>query len=248
MAGITITPQSIIIFILLILTLTMCFILASSDDWYKSSSIHEKLTNINNYEFLGNSELSSVMPTISQENNMTRDKLSTNILHNSESIMSSDMLSTNMSTNTSTNMLTNASSENYHEICEINDSVKCSSKTCGMNKLYPILDPRFNMRESSKQCLLLEDHLNNKQKRCTDCIRKHFLIIDGLLEEAVSLEKDNNKRDYYRDLYVAWINIEKQYAKTPHDPSTMDNVSKLIRTFRKPLVEEYFDIVSEYET
>lgn len=126
-------------------------------------------------------------------------------------------------------------------------SSSCSVKTCGLSDLHPILDPRFNMREVAKQCLLLEDHLNNKKKRCLDCIKKHFLIIDGLLEEAVSLEKDNSKRDFYRELYVEWVKIEKMYSVKSLDLNNIDDVSKLIRIFRKPLVEDYFDIVSEYD-
>lgn len=125
---------------------------------------------------------------------------------------------------------------------------KCSVKTCGAeaNGLHPILDPEFNMREVAKQCLLLEDHINNKKKRCIDCIKKHFLMVDGLLEEAVSLEKDNIKRDNYRDLYLQWVDIEKEYVNNAKEEYNMDNISKSIRLFRKPLANEYFDLVSEY--
>ena len=124
---------------------------------------------------------------------------------------------------------------------------KCEAGKCGNSDLHPILDPRFNMRETAKQCLLLEDHLNNKNKRCEDCIRKHFLTIDGFLEEAVSLEKDNAKRDYYRDLYKSWVRLEKEYSTNPKDMNNIDEISKKIRLFRKPLVEMYFDTVSEYD-
>jgi hypothetical protein len=127
--------------------------------------------------------------------------------------------------------------------CEVNG---CSMSTCGMEKLYPVLDPRFNMREVSKQCLLLEDHLNNDRKRCFDCIRKHFLIVDGLLEEAISLEKDLKERDMYRKRFLDWVELEKYYSRDPRNGNVMDIVSKNIRVFRKPLVEQYFDIVSEY--
>jgi len=125
---------------------------------------------------------------------------------------------------------------------------KCSVKTCGAeaNGLHPILDPEFNMREVAKQCLLLEDHINNKKKRCIDCIKKHFLMVDGLLEEAVSLEKDNIKRDNYRDLYLKWVDIEKEYVNNAKEEYNIDNISKSIRLFRKPLANEYFDLVSEY--
>ena len=124
----------------------------------------------------------------------------------------------------------------------------CGSESgkCSPDTLHPIMDPKFNMRESAKQCLLLEDHLNNTKKRCYDCIRKHFLTTDGFLEEAVSLEKDNSMRDYYRKLYLDWVKIEKSFAKNPTDSNNLDNISKEIRAFRKPLLEKYFDNVSEY--
>lgn len=131
----------------------------------------------------------------------------------------------------------------YNPLCE--SESKCSLTKCQI--LHPILDPRFNMRETAKQCLLLEDHLNNIRKRCYDCIRKHFLVIDGYLEEAVSLEKNNEFRDKYRALYLEWIGLEKQYATNPNDSNNLDDVSKKIRLFRKPLVEEYFDAVISYD-
>ena len=54
--------------------------------------------------------------------------------------------------------------------------------------LLPIFNPLFNLREACKQILLLEDHLNNVRKRCSDCICKHFMTIEALFEEAVSLD------------------------------------------------------------
>lgn len=131
------------------------------------------------------------------------------------------------------------------EMCDMAE--KCSKDSCGSESLHPILDPRFNMREVAKQALLLEDHMNNTKKRCFDCIRKHFLIIDGLLEEAVSLEKDIRTRGKYRDLYLKWVALEKQYSSDPLNSDNIDSVSQKIRFFRKPLVESYFDLVKEYD-
>jgi hypothetical protein len=124
---------------------------------------------------------------------------------------------------------------------------KCDGK-CGVVDIFPVLDPEFNMRETAKQCLLLEDHLNNKKKRCLDCIRKHFLIIDGFLEEAVSLEKDNVEKEKYRELFRKWIEFEKEYAINFENSDNLDNISKKIRSFRKPLVEKYFNNVKNYNT
>jgi len=138
---------------------------------------------------------------------------------------------------------------NGGEVCKEKSSAqKCTVNSCGSGILHPILDPRFNFREVAKQCLLLEDHLNNSRKRCLDCIRKHFLIIDALLEESVSLEKDNGLRDQYRELYIIWIDLEKEYASDNKSSDNLDNVSKKIRLFRKPLVDKYFDIVRDYDS
>jgi len=58
----------------------------------------------------------------------------------------------------------------------------------GGSNLYPLMNPLFNLREVGKQCILLEDHLNQPKKQCHDCIKKHFLHVEGLLEEANSLD------------------------------------------------------------
>ncbi len=57
-------------------------------------------------------------------------------------------------------------------------------------KLLPIMDPIFNLREISKQLILLEDHLFHIRKRCSDCIKKHFLTAEALSEEAITLDID----------------------------------------------------------
>lgn len=55
-------------------------------------------------------------------------------------------------------------------------------------RLLPVMDPRFNAREIVKQSWMLEDHLTTPQKNCCDCIKKHFLALEGLAEEAAALE------------------------------------------------------------
>jgi len=49
-------------------------------------------------------------------------------------------------------------------------------------------DPVFNIREIVKQMILVEDHLTHRNKICGDCIRKHFLTIEALAEEATCLD------------------------------------------------------------
>jgi hypothetical protein len=71
-------------------------------------------------------------------------------------------------------------------------------KCCRPNQIYhnnhtatllPVMDPMHNMREVCKQCILLEDHLTQPSKRCSDCINKHFMTIEALCEEALSIDK-----------------------------------------------------------
>lgn len=217
-------------------------------------------TNILNGLATGlSSELSSITPdTKINDNLMTRPKIHFDLSSENSSDNSSGSSSMSSGTYTETrsdiqtsvtNIPTNIGKQPDNtagEMCEPIET-KCNADKCGLDNLHPILDPRFNMRETAKQCLLLEDHLNNTKKRCYDCIRKHFLTIDGFLEEAVSLEKDNKERDYYRRLYLEWIKLEKLYAKNPRNSDNLDDISKKIRVFRKPLVERYFDTVSEYD-
>lgn len=104
--------------------------------------------------------------------------------------------------------------------------------------LLPIMHPLYNMREVCKQTALLEDHLNNERKRCTDCIRKHFLTIEALLEEAVSLDNKakwsdllDGKVELVRDCQARWIDGE--------DPC---DIAQDLRVVRKELTPECFDL------
>jgi hypothetical protein len=54
-----------------------------------------------------------------------------------------------------------------------------------------LFDPLYNLREAVKNLILLEDHLVHPHKRCTDCITKHFLTIEALCDEGVSLEPEH---------------------------------------------------------
>ena len=52
----------------------------------------------------------------------------------------------------------------------------------------PLNSAVFNIREITKQMLLLEEHLTDNEKFCTDCIRKHFLLMEALAEEAITMD------------------------------------------------------------
>lgn len=108
------------------------------------------------------------------------------------------------------------------------------------DKLLPVMDPKFNLREICKQCILLEDHLSHNEKRCFDCCVKHFLTIEALAEEAITLEnqphceKILNLPSRVRSLQSKWYN-------DPHQNSHM--VSQELRQIRKDFQLDAFDII-----
>jgi hypothetical protein len=103
----------------------------------------------------------------------------------------------------------------------------------------PLNSTAFNMREIAKQLILLEDHLNDEEKYCVDCIRKHFLNVEALAEEAISLDDDKGEwRSYNQTLarkVRGWI------IKFSDSDKARFNVSKQVRLTRKGLVEAVYD-------
>jgi hypothetical protein len=116
------------------------------------------------------------------------------------------------------------------------DSPSSSCSSCSNNKLLPILEPLHNMREISKQLILLEDHLFQKSKRCEDCICKHFLTVEALSEEAITLDKEKQHQEYLEKLPDRIRNIQKMYL------SKKDNceVAQELRNIRKEMMVKSF--------
>lgn len=101
--------------------------------------------------------------------------------------------------------------------------------------IHDLTHPLYNAREASKQILLLEKHLFDPKERCTDCIRKHFLTIEGLIEEAVTL--DRGKAYHFIHTMPPKIRrLEKAYV----DGIAPDKVAQGLRVVRKQLVEHSF--------
>ena len=116
---------------------------------------------------------------------------------------------------------------------------KCNIKSCGA--LDPVSDPRYNMQQIVKQSILLEEHLTNKNKRCRDCITKHFQHIIGLAEEAQMLATVNCNKyplliesvNIYNDLFNLWF-------KNRNDEAKIMEISDKLRIHRKKLIAIYF--------
>jgi hypothetical protein len=118
----------------------------------------------------------------------------------------------------------------------------CSSG-CGTGSLFPVLDPNFNLREVAKQLILLEDHLFHEGKRCQDCIRKHLLTIEALLEEAVTLDKQGLQRVEINNYLSDFKRVMRPFAEKIQEgnatPTDYHNTAQKLRVVRKPLCVEH---------
>jgi hypothetical protein len=106
-------------------------------------------------------------------------------------------------------------------------------------KLLPVLRPAQNMRDIIKQMILLEDHLFQPQKRCKDCIRKHFLTIEGLAEECVTLCKPRNILPESRKIAETARVFHHSWEAHPNDPRVAESLAGQIRKLRKSLMRTY---------
>ena len=112
-------------------------------------------------------------------------------------------------------------------------------KHCESEHIANVGNPLFNVREAAKQCLALEDHLENSNKRCVDCIRKHFLLIEMFLEEAIGLDRWsryqmllNGKPERVRRI-IADFNARHDFIAT----------SQAVRDLRKEFVQKSFEFI-----
>jgi hypothetical protein len=117
-----------------------------------------------------------------------------------------------------------------------NDSATCKSCT----DLLPVLDPMYNMREICKQLILLEDHLFQKEKRCHDCICKHFLTIEALAEEAITLDK-HQKYPELNDIPTKVRTITKKYIMNHKNTAQHAITAQELRELRKSMMQKSFN-------
>lgn len=125
--------------------------------------------------------------------------------------------------------------------CNIN--IPTSSKLADQdyNRLLPVMDPIFNLREICKQCILLEDHLCHNEKRCFDCCVKHFLTIEALAEEAITLDSSQKHTAKIQSLPSHIRRLQHQWHQDPDNNS--QTVSHELRKIRKDFQLDTFDIV-----
>lgn len=120
-----------------------------------------------------------------------------------------------------------------------NKNHTCNKITCGA--LDPVSDPKYNMQQIVKQSILLEEHLINKNKRCRDCITKHFQHIIGLSEEAQMLATDkSSKYPLLNDSVDIYNNLFNNWFKYRYDDIKICEVADKLRIHRKKLIAIYF--------
>jgi len=107
--------------------------------------------------------------------------------------------------------------------------------------LLPVMDPSFNLREICKQCILLEDHLSHDEKRCFDCCVKHFLTIEALAEEAITLDSTNKYIPQINDLPTKIRTLQSKWHQDPKNNSR--DVSQGLRLIRKDFQIDSFGVV-----
>lgn len=117
-----------------------------------------------------------------------------------------------------------------------------SSSSSPSPSLLPVLDCRFNLREICKQCILLEDHLSHPEKRCTDCCIKHFLALEGLGEEAITLDSQHKYQRQLHTLPTKIRDIQKLWYQNPDQNSRL--ASEKLRQLRKEFMMDVFDLNS----
>jgi len=137
--------------------------------------------------------------------------------------------------------------ENYEAhsdgVCSIDDDGVISVCGGGKENLYSIMDPRFNLREAAKNMILLEDHLSHRGKSCQDCILKHCLMIEGFLEEGVTLDKKREYTIHFDASVVAFRTIFKHLSelivKGELTNEVCCKIAQDIRKIRKPLCQQF---------
>lgn len=125
--------------------------------------------------------------------------------------------------------------------CHLDPNIKnCNEKDTGSG-LLPIMNPKFNMREIAKQSTLLEYHLMQRRMRCVDCIRKHFLTMEGLAEEAITLDKTGEYSHLLQELPEFYRRMQKQLkinrTRKPGFHGNEHEIAQQVRQRRKKLMQ-----------
>lgn len=111
------------------------------------------------------------------------------------------------------------------------DAVPTGKTACQAQGGISLSDPRFNLREAVKEMLLLERHLGLEAQFCAECIQKHLLTVEALLDEAVLLDGGQKHTWLLTSAQLLWGDIQQQYNSGVSPPV----VGQSIRDARKAL-------------
>jgi hypothetical protein len=115
----------------------------------------------------------------------------------------------------------------------------CTAHSCGAED--PVSEPDYNMRQVIKQSILLEEHLTQTKKRCRDCQIKHFLHIEGLVEEAMMLSGQTLDRyPLIKESYEFYSEVFEKWLKHPTDDEVLMQIASKLRDWRKQLAGAYY--------
>jgi hypothetical protein len=123
-------------------------------------------------------------------------------------------------------------------------TISTRSPTCEKHKCGAIDDvnnPAYNVRESIKQTLLLEQHLAEKAKYCKSCILKHYNLNIGLMEESIWMA-GNHCKDYPKlqeSLNFFKKQFDKWYKNMDDEQTRLDSLTQL-REWRREMVDLYY--------
>jgi hypothetical protein len=91
--------------------------------------------------------------------------------------------------------------------------------------------------------ILLEDHLFQPEKRCYDCISKHTMTIEGYLQEAVTLDKNQAHIEEIYSLLNQFVPVMQETLNKmkSNQLNGLDycRCAQQLRALRKPMCQRY---------
>lgn len=112
----------------------------------------------------------------------------------------------------------------------------CSQKC---NAIDDVNNPIYNIKETIKNTLLIEDHLANKNKYCQMCLVKHFLLNIGYIEEALWMAC-GKKYDNLEESLTFFKQIFKTWEENKDSDEIKLETLTQIRDWRRSMIEKYY--------
>jgi hypothetical protein len=156
-----------------------------------------------------------------------------------------DFINKQTTNNNLTNNLTKQEEQpqksiNTPSTCQLSTVNSVSSCSVNNQKLLPILDPMFNLKEVSKHLILLEDHLFQMGRRCKDCIIKHIYTIEAFLEEAITLDTNGENVKFIENTQMEFKSISNEILDLINQENIntekIHSLAQKLRNLRKPLM------------